>query len=180
MAQVEGSAPRPAVVPAVPPFRPSLPRALLALVIVILAIAGYMALATSLGVREAYVGFLFVFYWMTFEQGKPGRVAPIFLGMCFGLATAWLLQYSPHAPQPYLVVGLFLAAVSVSIVGLILGWLPYLFNNPAMLMLTVGTIPPIQAGASFPQLFIALGFATVFFVALVSGLTKLATRMKPG
>ncbi len=180
MAPVEGNATQPAVIPAAPPFRPSLPQALLALVIVILAIAGYMALAASLGVREAYVGFLFVFYWMTFDQGQLARVPPIVVGMCFGLAAAWLLQYSPHAPQPYLVLGLFLAAVAVSIVGLILGWLPYVFNNPAMLMLTVCTIPHIQGSANFPQLFVALGFATVFFVALVTGLRKLAARMKPG
>ena len=161
MPQVEGNPAKSVEVPAAPPFRPTPPQALLALVVVLLAIAGYVALATSLGIREFYVGFLFVFYWMTFDQGKPQRVPPIILGMCFGLVAAWLLQYSPHAAQPYLVLALFLAAVGGSIVGLILGWLPYVFNNPAMLVLTVFTIPYIQQGASFPRLFIALGFATV-------------------
>lgn len=158
--------------------RPTLVQALLVLVGVIVAIAGYIALTTALGIREAYVGYIFVFWWLSLEQGKLQRVPAILLGSGFGLAAGWLLQYATHPLQPLLLV-VFLVAVGVSIVSLVLARLPVVFNTPAMLFLTVFTIPHIQQAANFPQLYLALAFAAVFFVALVTGLTKLATRLKP-
>jgi hypothetical protein len=161
-----------------PAARPTLLQALLVLVGVIVAVAAYLALSTALGLREAYIGFIFVFYWMSLEQGKLQRVPAILLGLCFGLAAAWLLQYATHPLQPAL-LGLFLLAVSVSIVALVLGRAPLVFNIPAMLALTVFTIPYIQQGANFAGLFVALGFAAVLFVGLIGGLTRLSARARP-
>jgi hypothetical protein len=167
-----------AAVPAAAP-RPTLPQALLVLAAVVLAIAGYLFLAAALGVRESYVGFVFVFYWLTFDQGQVKRLPPLLLGLSFGLAAAWLLQYALHSPHSGPLLGIFLAAVAVSIVGLILARLPLVFNTPAMLALTVFTIPHIQQGASFPWLFVALGFATAYFALFVGVLKRLAARMAP-
>ena len=161
------------------PPTPTLAQALLVLAVVVVAIAGYLALAAALGIRESYIGFIFVFYWLSIEQGKPQRLPAILLGACFGLAAAWLLQYALHSPHIAVLMALFLALVALSIVCLVLGRLPVVFNTPAMLVLTVFTIPHIQQSASFPWLYGALGFATVYFGLIVAGATRLASRLKP-
>jgi hypothetical protein len=158
---------------------PTLAQALLVLVAVVIAIAGYLALSAVLGIRETYIGFIFVFYWLSIEQGKVQRLPAIILGACFGLAAAWLLQYALHSVHVAVLMPLFLALVALSIVCLVLGRLPTVFNTPAMLVLTVFTIPHIQQAASFPWLFGALAFAVVYFGVFVGGLTRLAGRLKP-
>ena len=60
-----------------------------------------------------------------------------------------------------------------------MGWAPWVMNTPAMLILTVFTIPHIQQGADFPRLFLALAFAAVYFGLIVGALTLLARRRKP-
>jgi hypothetical protein len=159
--------------------RPTVAQALMVLAAVVVAIAGYIALSTALGIREAYIGFVFVFYWLSLEQGKAERLPAVILGSCFGLALAWLLQYALHSPQIALLMTLFLAAVAFSIVSLVLGRLALVINTPAMLILTVFTIPHIQQAADFPRLYVALAFAMVYFGVLVGALTKLATRTQP-
>jgi hypothetical protein len=161
------------------PARPTLAQALLVLAAVVVGIGGYIALSTALGIREFYIGFVFVFYWLSLEHGKPQRLPAILLGTCFGLACAWLLQHAVHSPQVALLLPLFLAAVAFSIVCLVMGWLPWVMNTPAMLILTVFTIPHIQQGADFPRLYLALAFAVGYFGVFVGALTRLAARSKP-
>jgi hypothetical protein len=162
------------------PAKPTVAQALLVLAAVVIAIAGYIGLSGALGIRETYIGFIFVFYWLSLEHGKVQRIPAIVLGTCFGLSAAWLLQYALHSPHAAVLLPLFLAIVGFSIVCLVLGRLPYIFNTAAMLVLTVFTIPHIQQGANFLQLYVALAFAAVYFGLFVTGLTKLAARMKPG
>ena len=83
----------------VSPTRPTLPQALLVLAAVVIGIGGYIGLSAALGIREAYIGFVFVFYWLSLEHGKARRLPAILLGACFGLACAWLLQYALHSPH---------------------------------------------------------------------------------
>lgn len=67
------------------PPGPTLAQALLVLAAVVVAIGGYIALSTTLGIGEAYIGFVFVFYWLSLEQGKAQRLPAIVLGTC----SAW-------------------------------------------------------------------------------------------
>lgn len=155
-------------------LRPTPMQALLVIIGVVVVIAGYILLATALHIRESYVGFLFVFYWMSFDRGSAKTLPAVVIGAAFGLGCGWLLQFAQQSPQATLLLAVFLALVLVSIYGLVLGWLPYVFNLPAMMMMTVSTIPHIQQHASFPDIFVALAFAVVFFAALVLGIPRLA------
>ena len=159
--------------------RPTLIQALLVLVAVAIGIGGYIALSTVLALRESYIGFIFVFYWLSVEHGKPQRLPAIILGSCFGLATSWLLQYAVHADHGAAWLALFLAIVALAIVCLVLGRLSLVVNAPAMLVLTVFTIPHIQRGADFARLYQALAFAAGYFAVFVGGLTWLAARRLP-
>ncbi len=162
------------------PPKPTLPLALLVLAAVAIVIAGYLVLCNALGMREAYIGFIFVFYWLSLEQGKLKSLPAILLGFCFGIAAGWLLQYALHSMHMAVLMPLFLAAVSLSIVCLVLGRLPIVFNTPAMLVLTVFTIPHIQRGADFMSVYLALALAAVYFTLVVEGLKRLGGRlMKP-
>jgi hypothetical protein len=159
--------------------RPTLAQALLVLAAVVVAIGGYIALSTWLGIRESYIGYVFVFYWLSLEHGKPRSLPSILLGACFGLACGWLLQYAVHSPHMAVLSGLFLALVAFAIVCLVLARLPLVINTPAMLILTIFTIPHIQQAADFPRLYLALAFAAVYFALFVGALMKLAARRGP-
>jgi hypothetical protein len=156
--------------------RPTMPQALLVLAAVAVGIGGYITLSSALAIRESYIGFVFVFYWLSLEHGKPQRLPAVILGACFGLASAWLLQYAVHSSHVALWIPLFLAVVAFSIVCLVLGRLSLVINAPAMLILTVFTIPYIQQAADFPRLYLALAFAAVYFTVFVGVLTRLAAR----
>ncbi len=159
--------------------RPTVAQALLVLVAVVIGIGGYIALSASLAIRESYIGFVFVFYWLSLEHGKPQRLPAIVLGACFGLASAWLLQYGVHASHGAPWIALFLALVALAIVCLVLGRLSLVVNTPAMLILTVFTIPHIQQAADFPRLYLALAFAVAYFALFVGALSRLAARRAP-
>ncbi len=159
--------------------RPTLPQALLVLIAVVVGIGGYLALSAALSLRESYIGFVFVFYWLSVEHGKPQRLPAIIIGACLGLACAWLLQYAVHSEHAAAWLALFLAIVAIAIVCLVLGRLSLVVNTPAMLILTVFTIPHIQQGADFPRLYLALAFAAAYFALFVGALTRLAARRAP-
>jgi hypothetical protein len=159
--------------------RPTVAQALLVLAAVVVGIGGYIALSTALAIRESYIGYVFVFYWLSLEHGKTQRLPAIILGACFGLASAWLLQYAVHSTHVALLIPLFLIVVGFSIVCLVLGRLSLVINTPAMLILTVFTIPYIQQAADFPRLYVALAFAAVYFALFVGALTRLAARRRP-
>lgn len=164
--------------PSASPVRPTLPQALLVLVALIVAMAGYIALSAVFGLTESYIGFLFVFSWLGLEQGKAERLPSVVLGACYGLALCWALQYLAALNYPPFLMALYLAAILFSILCLMMGWLGLLINMPAMLVLTVCTIPHIQQGANFPHLYLALVFSALYFAALVLGQAKLSARLK--
>ena len=161
------------------PPRPTVAQALLVLAAVVIAIAGYIALSTALGIREAYIGFVFVFYWLSLEQGKAERLPAIIFGACFGLAAAWLLQYALHSSHVALLMALFLAAVAFSIVSSCSAGWHWSSIRPAMLILTVFTIPHIQQAADFPRLYLALAFAMVYFGVFVGLLSSSQLASRP-
>jgi hypothetical protein len=145
-------------------------RAALALPCVALMVGGYIGLAALCHLQEVYAGLVFSLLWGAIYRADFAELAPAFLGSLCGIALAYAYQRAPIL----VAMGLILAAVYC----LLLGWLPLLINNGAMLFLTIGTIPEIQAHASFPQAALAVTLAAFYFGGLLA-LLSLARRSAP-
>jgi hypothetical protein len=140
-------------------------KGLLVLAGVVVVVGAFIGLNHVLGIKEFWAGFLFLLYWTGFEHMKFDKLPSCIVGALFGLLLAYLLFALPGwmGPTGGLV---FLGLILVVIYCQIMGWLTLAINMCAMLFLTVGTIPVVQAGVNFANAFIALGLGIVFFGGL--------------
>jgi hypothetical protein len=145
--------------------RPTPAGGLLILGAVVAALAMYEVIDYALGIADGWVGFLFLLYWGGIEQMRFEKLPNCIVGALLGLALAYGLQALPASLG---LAGwvLFGGAILASVYCLIMGWWPIAVNNSAMLFLTVGTIPVVQAGTGFPKLFPALGIGVAYFAGL--------------
>jgi hypothetical protein len=148
---------------------------LLTLGAVMAAIAIFIALNYALGITENWVGFLFLTYWGSVEQLKLEQLPKCILGALVGLLAAYGLQALPHS-MGSAGFALALGAVLVLVYCLIMGWWPIAVNTCAMLFLTVGTSPMLQAGPGLLKLFPALGTGVAYFAALAWIIQTLTRR----
>ncbi len=141
--------------------------AIIATGVIVLLIAGFIALGFLLGLMPVYAGLLLLWYWGSVDMIEGKALGPLIVGAWGGTATAWLLQYGAvHAglmgAAPVLVL------ISVAIYFQLRGWLPLLINRPYMLYLTVMCAPLLQAGESFPDAMIAIAAATLYFGGIIT------------
>jgi hypothetical protein len=142
-------------------------KGLLALGVIILIVAAYIALCMAVGTKEFYGGFLFALYWTGIEQMKMEKLASSVVGALVGL----LLAFLGHAlPEQMGQNGffLFLAIILVAVYCQVMGWLPLAINMSTMLFLTAGTIPYVASNADFTGILLSLIIGIVFFGGLAS------------
>jgi hypothetical protein len=142
------------------------------------AIAIFFALHYAIGSAAGWVGFLFLFNWGGMEQMKFEKLPNCIVGALVGLLTAYGQQALPHLLGP-LGFALIIGVIGALVYCLLMGWWRIAVNNSAMLFLTVGTIPAIQAGTSILNLLPALAIGVVYFAALawvVRALTRRSAR----
>lgn len=143
----------------------SLGRTFAILLAVIVVVAGYIALAHSLGITEYWVGFLFLLVWTMVEGSKVDRLANVILGAVAGMAIAFSAIWT--APWLGSSAGLVqLAAVLLAVFLLIRQAAGLVVNVAMMVFLTVMTIPHIAAGATPAALYLGLAIGVVFFGGL--------------
>jgi hypothetical protein len=137
---------------------------------VVVVVGGFIGLNTALGIKEFWGGFLFLLWWTGVEHMKFEKLPSCIIGALVGLALSYLLHALPQWIGP--LGGLvFLGLILVVVYCQIMGWLAIAINMIAMLFLTVGTIPAVQAGADFAGVLAALILGVIYFV----GLLKLST-----
>lgn len=140
--------------------------------IVIIAVAAFIGISNAIGLPSFFGGFLFVFYFTGLCHAAPDKFAPSVAGAFFGLGMAWTLSQLPVTMgMPGMVVAL--GVVVFAIYSLIMGWLPLIVNNAAMLFLTVGTIPALHQAATLGE----MARSVLLAVALLGGVL-LATRLR--
>jgi hypothetical protein len=141
------------------------------LLVVILAVGGYMGLTALLGVREYWAGFLFLLQWGMMEQLKIDHLPKSALGAATGAAIAFL----PAWLTPALGLVGAGAAMTVAILAatfcLILGKAPIIVNAATMLFLTILSIPHLAAQVRSIDVYAGLAAGVLFF----GGLAALAT-----
>lgn len=140
-------------------------RTLAILLAVIVVVAGYIALAVSLGITEYWVGFLFLLVWTMVEGGKLDKLTNVIVGAAAGMAVA----FSGIWAAPFLGTAAGLVQLVASLVAvflLIRQAVGLVVNVAMMLFLTVMTIPHISAASSPTALYLGLAGGVVFFGGL--------------
>jgi hypothetical protein len=148
--------------PAHAPEKLSVVQTLLALAAITVGIVGYLALYAAVGLHEAYIGFLFLFFWAAIQKFDLSVLPATVVGSFTGLALGYALQLlsTRFGAQGALIFG----GVALVVLFLLLRQQLKLFINDAtMLMLTVAAITHLQAHADFRDLFLSLGLAVVLF-----------------
>ena len=151
---------------------------LLVLVGLIVVIGAFLWLTHLMSITEVWVAFLFLLYWAGINHSSMAMLPACIFGAVFGLLLAYALQLLPQLMGNaglLVFLGLILAIVFCQIVG----WLTLMINMSTMLFLTVGTIPPIQAGFQLTGMLMALAAGIVYFGGIIwLGTTWQASRAR--
>ena len=140
-------------------------RALLVLLALIAVLAGYLTISHLMGIVPTYAGILLLYYWFAVKGGAPDELLAAFVGALGGIGNAALLAV------PGLDVGLSallgLGVLTVALYCLLAGFLPWLFNQAYMLLVTVAAIPLVLGEGRFAGMAASVLVSAVYFGGLV-------------
>ena len=120
-------------------------------------------------------GFLLLWHWANLEALEIKRMPATIGGALVGIALAWQVVYlTQQMGGTGTIIGLLImvAAIYIQIINM----LPSLFNQAAMLFLTVAAAPLIQLKVDFVELAISTVIGGLFFGAAVEGLKRVAAK----
>jgi hypothetical protein len=130
------------------------------------AIAGYIAISTTMGIRAFYAGSIFAFYWTTIGKTELRELPAALMGSLCGIATATLFAM-PISSMGGAGPLLGLLAIALALYFLLMRWIPMVVNPAYMLMLTVSAIPPVLAEKPFLSMAEAVCLAALYVGILV-------------
>ncbi len=146
---------------ALPPLK-----ALLVLIGVVLALAGYLALGALVHVGPLFIGVLMLFYWYSIKGGAVEALPGAVVGSLGGAANAMLFSLPGAPPGVSTLIGL--VAIVVALYALLAGFFPLVFNSAYMLIVTAATIPAVLARPDPLGMVEAIALATVYFGAITA------------
>lgn len=152
-------------------------KGLIVLIGVIVGVGAYMGLGAALGIVPLYAGFAFSLYFGGMKGADPRELPGALVGSLGGVLTAALLHLLPEQIGTAGLV-IALALILGAIYALVMGWATTLINNGFMLMLTIGTIPPVQAQADFTGMAFSIILAAAMMGLLLFIGGVMATRSK--
>jgi|GEM_PF-658312 len=134
---------------------------------VVVALAIFITAITFLGLHDMWAAFLFLIGWASFEHMAPEKFLSSAAGSAFGLLLAWSMKLFPiWFGETGLIV--LLGVVLVVVYMQIMQWGKTLVNATAMLYLTVGVIPLVNAEMQFPSPFLVLALSVAYFGGLIA------------
>lgn len=148
---------------------------------VVVALAIFITALTFLGLHDLWAAFLFLIGWASFEHMAPEKFLSNAAGSAFGLLLAWSMKLFPLW---FGEVGLmvFMSVLLIVVYMQIMQWGKTLVNATAMLYLTVGVIPIVNAEMQFPSAFLVLALSIAYFGGLIAMMRlhgKLKASLKP-
>ena len=158
--------------------RPTIGHALVLLVAVSVAVAGFILIGHVLRIEPVYAGLLFFTYWITIDDGEYRAMPAAVAGALGGTGTAWLLQLCALRGSG---VGLILVLLLIlfAIFMQILERAPIVFNRIFVIFLTVTAAPLLQKGEDFRVVFLSILLAVVWFGLFVFGAKKAIALRQP-
>lgn len=128
-------------------------------------IGAYFAITIAFGLAATYAGFVFLLYWAGLRGARNAEIAPAMIGMIAAIGICWMLHALPTTMgQAGLALPLIL--ILISVFCLMCGWLPMLFNQGFMLMLTIGGIAPLAATNPYADMAACVVIGTAYFGGL--------------
>lgn len=143
----------------------------LALVSVVILVAGYIALATLLRVQALFAGFVFSLLWGAIHKASFKEFPQVLGGCLFGILLGYIYHSAPTYIPHYGLAVVFLFILG-SIYFYLLGWLPIIINDSALMFLTLGTIAEIQESENFGQMAVAVLLSAAYFGGVIYLLTR--------
>ena len=137
------------------------------LVILVVALAAYVSLAYALGVAALFGGSLVLFYWAGVEHLKLKALPSVVIGALGGIFNGSLFALLP--PIMGEAGGALMALIVLlgAIYFLLLGWIPLVFNQAYMLLLTVVLIPSVLTQGQFVEMAVAVLYGGAFWGGVV-------------
>lgn len=158
------------------PFKPTHGQTIALIAAIIVVFGAFIAVMTWFGNSEFWTATLFYIYWTSFEQRSYDRIPASLVGSLAGLGMAYMLVALPPVMGMTAGFGVTLAVIVIAVYFLIMAWLPLIINMATMLFLTVGGIPAVLHGASFPNAFIALIVGAVYLCLVTKGAEVMLSR----
>lgn len=129
---------------------------------VVVVVGIFNAIYFGLGNNQIWTGLLFLLYWSAIDDFAYQRLLPCVCGGLLGLGLVWLLPLSEAWLGDKGMI-IFLLALMAAIYCLIMKWLVWACNPVAMLFVTVGSLPAIQANLNMFDALIAFLISIVYF-----------------
>ena len=137
------------------------------LVLLIAALAGYVAAGSALGLKSLFPGTLLLFYWAAVKHFEMRELPAATLGALGGVLNASLFVILIPVMGQGIAALCALLLLAVALYCLLVGWLPHIFNNAYMLLITVASIPEILGTGRFAGMALAVLFGAAYFGGLV-------------
>ncbi|HJT41588.1 MAG TPA: hypothetical protein VJ762_14760 [Sphingobium sp.] len=136
------------------------------LLAVVVVAATYIALATWIGIKDYWVGFLLLTQWTVVDGGKLGQLPRTVAGALSGMVLALIpvLLSAQIGSTPALAI--MLALMLIAIFLFITMRATYVVNAATMIFLTVLTVPEIAPNTTPAALFAGFALGLVFFGGL--------------
>lgn len=161
------------------PPAPSVGTAAAVTIGLVIAIAGFIALGTALGLEPLYGGFTLLWYHATVDKLDMRIAPPAVTGALAGSGTAWALQAATVAgdtTMALVVLGVIVAALFVQV----LQRLTLVINGSFMLFLTVGCAPLLQKGEDFREVIAAILLGGAYFGTILGCIVWITARKTQG
>jgi hypothetical protein len=145
-------------------------RALLVLLAIVVALAGYIALAVGLHIYAIFAGSLFLFFWTGVEKAIPAAFVPTLAGALGGIANGGLFHAAVATSlsiDPTWAAYAGLAVLAIVLYLLLMQKAPVLCNQSYMLFVTVAAMPLLPDLKIFTSMVESLFLSAAYFGAIV-------------
>jgi hypothetical protein len=142
---------------------------------IMIAVAGFIAVGTALGLSPLYGGFALLWYHATVDK-FDFKIAPSALvGALGGIGMAWALQAATQSGNLPMILAVVAAMVVIVFVS-VLQRLSFVINGSFMLYLTIGCAPLLQKGEDFREVIAAILLGAAYFGTILAALAWFTAR----
>jgi hypothetical protein len=139
----------------------------------VVAMAGYIVIATRLGLDVMYGAFVFLWYWAICQNFNFKDVPSTLAGALVGVAVSGLMQFGTVSGS-LVATAAAMAFIACSIILSILQRGTFIVNPSYFLFLTVTTIPLIQQQENLTKVAASVVLGIIYFGLIVWVLGKVA------
>lgn len=143
---------------------------------VVAVIAAYIALAQFCGVKESWIGTLFLTQWAVVDGGRLSQIHRTIIGALVGTMLALVPSLLSSLVGYPAAITIMLVLILLAVFLFISGRGTMLVNAATMVFLSVISVPYVTAHATPMDLLIGFAFGVLYFGGLAFAGSMLQTR----